>query len=152
MVQLGILGNDYRLKELEAERRMQGINGDNEINVIKFRVEVRYRICSNKMLSMICSLRCKYHHLIHVVTKGPKLLFPEDLVLTQHLRSVEMSQQSRQAPATSSNNPESSYEPKGPVGRLRNDHGVPTETRTYFYGGDLEPPAFSLHSYQTWDG
>ena len=40
-----------------------------------------------------------------------------------------MSQQSRQAP--SSNDPESSHEPKGPVGRPRNDDGVPTETRTY---------------------
>ena len=49
-------------------------------------------------------------------------------ILTQHLRSVEMSQQSRQAPATPSNNPESSHEPKGPGGRPRNDHGVPTET------------------------
>ena len=58
-----------------------------------------------------------------------KPLFPADPVLIQHLRSVEMSQQSRQAPSTSSNNPESSHEPKGPVGRLRNDHGVPTETR-----------------------
>ena len=59
----------------------------------------------------------------------PKPLFPEDPVLTQHLRSAEMSQQSRQALATSSNNPESSHEPKGPVGRPRHDHGVPTETR-----------------------
>ena len=40
-----------------------------------------------------------------------------------------MSQQSRQALATSSNNPEPSHEPKGPVGRPRNDHGVPTESR-----------------------
>ena len=39
-----------------------------------------------------------------------------------------MSQKSRQKPASSSNNPESAHEPKGPVGGLRN-HGVPTETR-----------------------
>ena len=39
-----------------------------------------------------------------------------------------MPQQLRQALATSSNNPESSHEPEGPVGRPRNDHGVPTET------------------------
>ena len=63
--------------------------------------------------------------------KRPKPLFPADPVLTQHLQSVEMSQQSRQAPATSSNNPESSHEPKGPVGRPRNDHVVPTGTRKY---------------------
>ena len=52
--------------------------------------------------------------------------------MEQHLRSVEVSQQSRQAPAYSSstNNPESTHEPKGHVGRPRDDHGVPTETRT----------------------
>ena len=63
--------------------------------------------------------------------KRPKPLFPADPVLNQHLRSVEMSQQSRQAPASSSsNNPESAHEPKGRAGRPRNDHGVPPETRT----------------------
>ena len=62
--------------------------------------------------------------------KRPTVVFPADPVLNQHLRSVEMSQQSRQAPASSSsNNPESAHEPKGPVGRPRN-HGVSTETRT----------------------
>ena len=61
--------------------------------------------------------------------KRQKPLFPADPALTEHLRSAEMSQQSRQAPATSSNNPESPHEPNGPVGRLRNDHEVPTETR-----------------------
>ena len=40
-----------------------------------------------------------------------------------------MSQKSRQQQAPSRNNPESSHEPKGAVGRPRN-HGVPTETRT----------------------
>ena len=50
-----------------------------------------------------------------------------------------MSQQSRQAPATSSNNPESSHEPKGPVGRPRNDHGVPTETRKYTLWWNSQP-------------
>ena len=67
------------------------------------------------------------------MTKKPKPLFPvaEDPVLIQHLRAVEMSQQSRQQPASSSsNNPEPTHEPKGKVGRPRNDHGVPTETRT----------------------
>ena len=55
--------------------------------------------------------------------------FHTDTVLNQHVQSVEMSQRSRQQPATSSNNPESAHEPKGPAGRPR-DHGVPTETRT----------------------
>ena len=60
----------------------------------------------------------------------PKPLFPQDPVLQQHVRAVETSQQSRQAPAPASNNdPESFHEPKGPVGRPRNDHRVPTETR-----------------------
>ena len=50
--------------------------------------------------------------------KKPKPVFPfSDPVLEQHLRSVEMSQQSRQAPAYSSsgNNPEPTHEPKGSV-------------------------------------
>ena len=67
------------------------------------------------------------------MTNSQKPLFsPSDPVLDQTFRSVEMSQQSRQAPASSpsSNNPEPTHEPKGPVGRPRNDHGVTTETRT----------------------
>ena len=65
--------------------------------------------------------------------RRPKPLFPvaEDSVMNQHLRAVEMPQQSRQQPASSSSNyPESAHEPKGTVGRPRKDHGVPTETRT----------------------
>ena len=54
--------------------------------------------------------------------------FYTDTVLNQHLQSVEMSQRSKQQHASSSNNPESAHEPKGPAGRPRN-HGVPTETR-----------------------
>ena len=48
--------------------------------------------------------------------------------MQQHLRAAEMSQQSRKphAAASSNNDPESSHEPKGPVGRPRNNHGVPT--------------------------
>ena len=75
--------------------------------------------------------------------KKPKPLFPQDPVLQQHLRAVEMSQQSRQAPASASNNdPESSHEPKGPVGRPRNNHGVPTETRKYFFYWQSQPTEF----------
>ena len=49
----------------------------------------------------------------------PKPLFPQDPILQQHLRAVEMSQQSRKqhAASSSNNDPESSHEPKGPVGR-----------------------------------
>ena len=64
----------------------------------------------------------------------PKPLFPQDPqdpIMQQHLRAVEMSQQPRKPNAASSSNtdPESIHEPKGSVGRPRN-HGVPTETRT----------------------
>ena len=63
--------------------------------------------------------------------------------MQQHLLSVETSQQSRQPPASApSNDPESSHEPKGPVGRPRNDHGVPTETRTYPFYWQSQPLEF----------
>ena len=67
----------------------------------------------------------------------PKPLFPQDPqdpqdpVMQKHLRAVEMSQQSRKpnaASASSDNDPESTHELKGNVGRPRN-HGVPTESR-----------------------
>ena len=63
----------------------------------------------------------------------PKPLFPQapqDPIMQQHLRAVGMSQQSRKPNATSSpnNDPESTHELKGNVGRPRN-HGVPTESR-----------------------
>ena len=74
--------------------------------------------------------------------KKPKLLFPADPVLNQHLRSVEMSQQSRQAPTSSSNNPESAHEPKGKAGRPRNDHGVSTETRKDPLWWSAQPAGF----------
>ena len=55
-----------------------------------------------------------------------------------------MSQQSRQAPAysSSSDDPESAHEPKGPVGRTRNEHGVPTESRTDPLWWQSRPPEF----------
>ena len=70
-----------------------------------------------------------------------KPLFPvlADSVLAQHLQLVEMSQKSRQQPASSSNNPESAHEPKGPVGLPRKDHGVPTETRKYTLWWSAQP-------------
>ena len=73
----------------------------------------------------------------------PKPLFPQDLVMQQHLRAVEMSKQSRQPPASApSNDPESSHEPKGPVGRPRNDHGVPTESRKDPFYWQAQPLEF----------
>ena len=51
--------------------------------------------------------------------------------------------QSRQAPTSASNNdPESPHEPKGPVGRPRNTHGVPTETRKYPFYWQSQPTGF----------
>ena len=72
--------------------------------------------------------------------KRPEPLFPQDCVMNKHLRAVEMSQQSRQPPASApSNDPESSHEPKGHVVRPRNDHGVPTETRKYPFYWESQP-------------
>ena len=75
--------------------------------------------------------------------KSPKTVWPvpANTVLNQHLQSIEMSQKSRQQPASSSKNPESAHEPKGPVGRPRKDQGVPTETKNTLYGGVLNPSA-----------
>ena len=102
------------------------------MNCIKSVVNVRCRICNNNVINdLLTQIQTPYSIFSD---KKPKPLFPSsDPALSQHLRSVEMSQQSRQAPASSpsSNNPESTHEPKGPVGRPRNDHGVPTETRKY---------------------
>ena len=100
------------LHKIHGESEMQNVQRQDVINDLLAQIQTPYSIFSDRK---------------------PKPLFPSsDPVLGQHLRSVEMSQQSRQAPASSpsSNNPESSHEPKGPVGRPRNDRGVPTETRT----------------------
>ena len=63
--------------------------------------------------------------------------------MQQHLQAVEMSQQSRQPrDASSSNNdPESTHELKGNVGRPRN-HGVPTESRKDPFYWQAQPVEF----------
>ena len=65
-----------------------------------------------------------------------------------------MSQQSRQAPAYSSSsiNPEATHEPKGSVGRPRNDHGAPTETRTDPLWWQSQPVGMIQTHFQTGDG
>ena len=80
--------------------------------------------------------------------------------MQKHLRAVEMSQQSRQSHAASSSNndPEPSHEKKGPVGRPRNGHGVPTETRkdpfylqsqpTEFIRTQLSNRGWGVHHFQ----
>ena len=73
--------------------------------------------------------------------------------MNQHLRALEMSQQSRQQPASSSgSSTESAHERKGTAGRRRNDHGVPTETRTDPLWWNVQAVGRILHSYQAWDG
>ena len=75
----------------------------------------------------------------------PKPLFPQGPISQQHLRAVGMSQQSRQpnAASSSNNDPESTHEKKGPVGRPRN-HGVPTETRTDPFYWQAQPTEFII--------
>ena len=74
----------------------------------------------------------------------PKPLFPQDPIMQQHLRAVGMSQQSRKPDTASSSNndPESTHEPKGAVGRPRNNHGVPAETRTDPFYWQSQPTGF----------
>ena len=124
------------LREMEAERRMQEITENNKMT---FKVEL-YKIQGESEMQNMQQQNVINGFLTQLQTpysifsdKTPKPLFPSsNPVLDQHLRAVEMSQQSRQAPASSpsSNAPESAHEPKGPVGRRKNEHGVPTETRT----------------------
>ena len=68
---------------------------------------------------------------------------PQDSIMQQHLRAVEMSQQSRKPDSASSSNndPESTHELKGNVGRPR-DHGVPTESRKDPFHWESKPTDF----------
>ena len=77
--------------------------------------------------------------------------FHTDTVLNQHLQSVGLSQRSRQQHASSSNNPESAHEPKGSLADLVT-MGFQQQQENTLYGGNLNPPALSLCSYQIWDG
>ena len=122
---------------MEAERGMQEINGNNkmmskeELHKIQGGSEMQNMQQQHVINDLLTQIQTPYGPIRG--DNKPKPLSPSsDPVLDQHLRSAEMSQQSRQAPASSSsgNNPESTHEPNGYVGRPRNDHGVPTETRT----------------------
>ena len=127
--------NESMLREMEAERRMQEISGNNkmmfkELHKHQGEGEIQNMQQQNVINELLPQLQTRYS----ISSDKPKPLFPSsDPVLEQHLRSGGMSQQSRQAPAYSSpsNNPESTHEPNGSVGRPRNDHGVPTATRTH---------------------
>ena len=129
------------LREMEAERRSQEIT-ENNTRMFRenlFRIHGETAIHNMQQQGVIDYYVNQFVHVpppllppYSFCDKKPKPLFPQDPVLQQHLRAVEMSQQSRQAPTSASNNdPESPHEPKGPVGRPRNTHGVPTETRKY---------------------
>ena len=74
---------------------------------------------------------------LYAFSDKPKPLFPRDPVMQQHLRSVEMSQQSRQADAaTSSNNdPESAHEKKDMLEDLETLMGYqPNHEKHHFIG------------------
>ena len=139
--------NDYMLRELEAERRLKEINENNmimfkaELHKIQGESEIQNIQQQNVIDDLLTQMQSPYSVFSD---KRPKPLFPADPVLNQHLRSVEMSQQSRQAPTpSSSNNPESAHEQKGPVGRPRNDHGVSTETRKDPLWWNAQPVGFT---------
>ena len=109
------------LHQIQGESEMQNKQQQNVTDDVLNQILTRYSILSDKKA---------------------KPLLPADPVLNQHLRSVEMSQQSRQAPASSSNNPESAHEPKGKAGRPLNDHGVSTETRKDPLWWSAQPAGF----------
>ena len=125
---------------MEAERRMQDIIGNNTMMFKEelYKTHGEHEMQNTQQQQVINDLLLQMQTLVSI--QKPKPLFPQDPILQQHLRAVEMSQQSRQPPASgSSNDPESSHEPKGSVGRPRNNHGVPTETRKYSFHLQPQP-------------
>ena len=147
--------NDYMLRELEAERRLNEISENNKIT---FKAELhkiqgesgiqnmQQQIIIDGLLNQIQTPSSIFSG------KKAKPLFPADPVLNQHLRSVEMSQQSRQAPASSSNNPESAHEPNKKLADLVTTMVFQQKHETTLYGGVPNQPDSSKHNYQTWDG
>ena len=125
---------------------MQEINGHNQM---RFRAELHKIAGGNERQStqqqnIIDDLMTQMSQVPPPYTfsgKRPKPLspVPADSLLIQHPQSIEMSQTSKQKPASSSNNPESAHEAKEPIGRPRKDHGVPTKTRTYSLWWSAQP-------------
>ena len=126
------LNNESMLKGIGAERRMQEITENNTMMLKElYKNHGEHEMQNVQQQQVINDLLPQMQTPVSI--QKPKPLFPQDPILQQHLRAVEMPQQSRQPPASgSSNDPESSHEPKGFVGRPRNNHGVPTETRKSF--------------------
>ena len=137
--------NDYMLRGLEAERRLNEISENikiflkAELHNNQGESDIQNMQQQNVIDDLLNQIRTPYSICSDKKAKPP---FPADPVLNQHLRSVGMSQQSRQAPASSSNNTESAHEPKGKAGRPRNDHGVSTETRKDPLWWSAQPAGF----------
>ena len=146
------LKNESMLREMEAERRSQEITENNTgmFRESLFRIHGETAVHNMQQQDIIDYYVNQFVHVPPPLPppysfrdKKPKPLFPQDPVLQQHLRAVEMSQQSRQAPTSASNNdPEPSHEPKGSAGRPRNTHGVPTETRKDPFYWQSQPTEF----------
>ena len=145
---MGDLQNESILREMEAERRSQDITD----NTMMFKEEPfkihggheRQHMQKQQVVNdLLHQIQTQVPPPYSFSDNKPKPLFPQDPILQQHLRSVEMSKQSRQPPTpATSNDPESSHEPKGSAGRPRNDHGVPTETRKYPFCWQSQPTGF----------
>ena len=132
------LKNESMLREMEVERRTKEIV-ENNARMFKedlFRIHGEnelHNIQQQGIIDSLLQIQSPYGPMRS--EPKPKPLFPQDpqdSVMQQHLRAVEMTQQSRKprGASSSSNEPESTHEKKGPVGRPRNVHGVPTENRT----------------------
>ena len=144
----GGIKNDYMLREMEAERRLKKTNENNkimfeaELHKIQGGSDIQNIQQQNVIDDLLTQIQSPYSI---SSDKMQKPLSATYHVLNQHLRSAEMSQQSRQAPASSSsNNPESAHEPKGRAGRPRNDHGVSTETRKDALWWQPQPVGFII--------
>ena len=148
------LKNESILREMETERRSQEIT-DNNTMMFKeelFKTHGEHEIQNMRKQHVVNDLLHQIQTQVpppySFSDNKPKPVFPQDPqdpIMQQHLRAVEMSQQSRKpnAASPSSNDPESSHESKGPVGRPRNDHGVPTGTRKYPFYWQPQPTEFS---------
>ena len=148
------------LREMESERRHQEMIENNarmfkeDLFIIQGETAV-HNMQQQDLIDLLLQLQTPYGP-IRSDTR-PKPLFPQapqDSIMQHHLRAVEMSQQPRKPnfASSSNNDPESTHELKGNVGRPRN-HGVPTESRKYtFYIRNQSQTSSLEHNYQTEDG
>ena len=132
------LQNEPISREMGSERRNQEIN-DNDTKMFQeelFKIHGEHDIQNMQSQQVVNDLLRQIQTQVPppyaISDSRPKPLFPQGPVMQKHLRAVGMSQQPRKpnaASSSSNNDPESTHELKGAVGRPRN-HGVPTETRT----------------------